>query len=241
MAEMTGDRARRGRSPRSSLRTGKPSTPTFDENGRRRAVDTICKQEKDLMSDAVNTGFILNMQRKLYRWSTANPTEAFADLFNIVCDRRTLAHAWKRLTRNAGSSTSGTDGVTRELIQKRSNGAAEFLEEIRQDLRQGAYQPQPVRQRLIPKPGKRRESSGHWASPRSRIGWSKWRSKWCWSRYSRRISIPSLMASGPVEAPMTHWREFNNACTLHPLVHHGPAMRSRATSRAASTPSITTC
>lgn len=106
------------------------------------------------MSDAVNTGFILDMQRKLYRWSTANPTEAFADLFNIVCDRRTLAHAWKRLTRNAGSSTPGTDDVTRELIQKRSNGAAEFLEEIRQDLRQGTYQPQPVRQRLIPKPGK---------------------------------------------------------------------------------------
>jgi group II intron reverse transcriptase/maturase len=117
-------------------------------------VDTFCKQEKDLMSDAVNTGFILDMQRKLYRWSTANPAKVFADLFNIVCDRRTLTHAWQRLARNAGSNTPGTDGVTREMIQKRSNGVAGLLEEIQEDLRHGTYRPQPVRQRLIPKPGK---------------------------------------------------------------------------------------
>ncbi len=43
------------------------------------------------MSDAVNTGFILDMQRKLYRWSAADPDKRFADLFNIVCDRGTLA------------------------------------------------------------------------------------------------------------------------------------------------------
>jgi retron-type reverse transcriptase len=30
----------------------------------------------------------------------------------------------------------------------------DILEDIRQDLRGGTYQPQPVRQRLIPKPGK---------------------------------------------------------------------------------------
>ena len=42
------------------------------------------------MSDTVNTAFILDMQRKLYRWSTANPDKVFADLFNLVCDRRTL-------------------------------------------------------------------------------------------------------------------------------------------------------
>src|SRR5215210_567374 len=64
MAEATGERARRGRSPRSSPRTGKPST------WRRRAVDAACKQERDSLSDTVNTGFILDMQRKLYRWST---------------------------------------------------------------------------------------------------------------------------------------------------------------------------
>jgi hypothetical protein len=40
MAEVTGDRNNRGRSLRSSLRTGKPST------WRRETVDTVCKQEE---------------------------------------------------------------------------------------------------------------------------------------------------------------------------------------------------
>jgi Retron-type reverse transcriptase len=106
------------------------------------------------MSSTVNTGFILNMQRKLYRWSATDPAKVFVDLFNIVCDRKTLETAWKRLARNTGSTTSGTDGVTRDMIQRRPDGAAGFLEEIRQDLRAGTYRPQPVRQRLIPKPGK---------------------------------------------------------------------------------------
>ena len=106
------------------------------------------------MSGAVNTGFILDMQRKLYRWSAADPEKRFADLFNIVCDRGTLAHAWQRLARNKGSNTPGTDRVTRKRVEERPDGVAGFLEDIRQDLRRGTYQPQPVRQRLIPKPGK---------------------------------------------------------------------------------------
>lgn len=106
------------------------------------------------MSDTVNTAFVLNMQRKLYRWSTANSGKEFADLFNLVCDRRMLETAWQRLARNHGSQTPGTDGVTRRKIEERPNGVKVFLEDIREELRSGTYQPQPVRQRLIPKPGK---------------------------------------------------------------------------------------
>ncbi len=106
------------------------------------------------MSDTVNTGFILDMQRKLYRWSAADPDKRYADLFNIVCDRRTLARAWERLSRNRGSNTPGTDRVTRTAVEERPDGVDGFLDEIRQDLRQGTYRSQPVRQRLIPKPGK---------------------------------------------------------------------------------------
>jgi RNA-directed DNA polymerase len=106
------------------------------------------------LSDTVNTEFILDMQRKLYRWSAADPEKGFSDLFNIVCDLRTLLHAWERLARNRGSNTPGTDCVTRKAVEERPDGVAGFLEDIRQDLRHGTYQPQPVRQRLIPKPGK---------------------------------------------------------------------------------------
>ena len=81
MTKATGDRVNEGRSLRSSQRAGKPSTSQHSaRNGRRQAVDTNCKQEIDNMSDTVNTGFILDMQRKLYRWSAANPEKKFADV-----------------------------------------------------------------------------------------------------------------------------------------------------------------
>lgn len=103
---------------------------------------------------AVNSEAILNMQRKLYQWSRQDPNKVFADLFNLVCDRCTLALAWQRLCRNTGSRTPGLDGVTRRKIEERPGGVPQFLEEIRQALRDGTYRPQPVRQHLIPKSNK---------------------------------------------------------------------------------------
>ena len=35
-----------------------------------------------MMPGAANATFVLDMQRKLYRWSTANANQVFADLFN---------------------------------------------------------------------------------------------------------------------------------------------------------------
>ncbi len=106
------------------------------------------------MPDVVNTSFVLDMQRKLYRWSSSDPDKVFADLFNLVCDRRILNDAWQRLIRNRGSQTPGTDGVTRRAVEERPGGAEVFLKEIHEELRTGTYMPQPVRQRLIPKPGR---------------------------------------------------------------------------------------
>lgn len=106
------------------------------------------------MSISVNTGVILDMQRKLYCWSRKDPNKVFTDLFNLVCDRRTLALAWNQLCRNAGSRTPGIDGMNRRKIEMRPGGVTRFLDEIREELRTGRYTPQPVRQRLIPKPGK---------------------------------------------------------------------------------------
>lgn len=107
-----------------------------------------------LMSGTVNTAFVPDMQRKLYRWSTANPDTVFSDLFNLVCDRRTLDVAWQKLARNKGSQTPGTDGVTRKKVEERPGGVAAFLANIREELRSETYCPEPVRQRLIPKSGK---------------------------------------------------------------------------------------
>ncbi len=62
------------------------------------------------MPSTVNTGFALDMQRKLYRLSLSDKSKIFSDLFNLVCDRRILMHAWQRLTGNAGSNTPGRMG-----------------------------------------------------------------------------------------------------------------------------------
>lgn len=235
MAEATGERAKRGRSLRSSRRTGKPS------RSRRQAVDTFCKQEMDDLSDTVNTEFILDMQRKLYRWSAANPDKRFADLFNIVCDRGTLLHAWQRLARNRGSNASGSVRVTRKKVEEQPSGVARFLEEIQQSLRRGTYQPEPVRQQLIPKPGK----AGQF----------------------RPLGIPTLkdrlvqMALKLVLEPIFEADFFPTSYGFRPgrsthdalaRVRHklnptsagpfaDPGTRSRGISRAASTPSIITC
>ena len=107
-----------------------------------------------MASVSVNTGAILDMQRKLYGWSRTDPHKVFSDLFNLVCDRRNLHLAWLQLSKNKGSRTPGVDGVTRSRIEKRPGGVPAYLEEVRERLRTGSYTPQPVRQRLIPKPGK---------------------------------------------------------------------------------------
>jgi len=106
------------------------------------------------MSSDMNTSFVLDMQRKLYRWRNEDPDKVFADLFNLVCDSKTLDEAWRRLAHNSGSQTPGTDGMTRRMVEQHPKGVAGFLDEIREALRNGTYSPEPVRQRLIPKPGK---------------------------------------------------------------------------------------
>jgi len=149
MTEAIGERNGGGRSSRSSQRTGKPST------GRRGTVETASTQEGGGdTSNPVNTGGFLDMQCKLFRWSRNDPKKTYSDLFNLVCDRRTLARAWDRLAKNHGSRTPGVDGMTRRKVEERAGGVSGFLEGIRNELCSGTYEPQPVRQRLIPKPGK---------------------------------------------------------------------------------------
>ena len=69
----------------------------------------MSRQEADRrLSDSMNIEFILDMQRKLYRWSRSNPDRRFDDLFNLVCDRRSLWRAWqppKQRSILAGSSS----------------------------------------------------------------------------------------------------------------------------------------
>lgn len=96
--------------------------------------------------------WVLNVQRKLYQWSRAHPDEPYRDLWNWVTDSRNLWHAWYTIARNKGHRTPGIDGLTVGRI-RHEQGALQFLEDLREELRNGRYQPSACRRKWIPKPG----------------------------------------------------------------------------------------
>jgi RNA-directed DNA polymerase len=95
---------------------------------------------------------VLKIQAKLHRWATEAPTRRFDDLFNLICDPAVLTVAWNRVKGNKGARTAGVDGVTIRSIEQ-GRGMAALLDELRTDLRARRFEPLPVRERLIPKPG----------------------------------------------------------------------------------------
>jgi len=148
---VTDDRAVKGQSPRSSPRAGKPST------WRRGTVQAATKQDgKDSSESAVPNGmsYTVNMQRKLFSWSRANPERVFGDLFNLVHHPTTLQVAWHRVSRRKASVTVGVDGISRDRIEQSPGGVEMFLATLRAELKAGTYRPSPVREHRIPKPGK---------------------------------------------------------------------------------------
>jgi RNA-directed DNA polymerase len=96
------------------------------------------------------------MQAKLHRWAAGDPGRRFDDLFNLVCDPGFLLVAWDRVRSNKGGRTPGVDRVIPAFISDEADVTA-FLTDTRQRLKAGTFTPLPVRERLIPKPGKRGE------------------------------------------------------------------------------------
>lgn len=96
---------------------------------------------------------VLGMQRKLHGWAVADPQCRFDDLFNLVADPTFLVTAWERVRRNKGARSSGVDSRTVAAIMSGDGGAARFLTDLRDQLRQQMFRPLPVKERLIPKPG----------------------------------------------------------------------------------------
>jgi len=69
------------------------------------------------------------------------------DLMARVLDNANIAAAWQRVRRNGGAP--GVDGMSLEDFPEYARA---HWRRIRAALRDGTYQPQPVRQKAIPKP-----------------------------------------------------------------------------------------
>ncbi len=95
---------------------------------------------------------VAEIQTKLHRWATDDPTRRFDDLYNLVYDPDVLAEAWNRVRGNRGARSAGVDRQTAHYISA-VRGEEPFLAELRADLKARTFEPLPVRERMIPKTG----------------------------------------------------------------------------------------
>lgn len=93
---------------------------------------------------------VLNIQTKLHRWAREDPHRRFDDLFNLVADPAFLLVAWDRVSGNKGAGTAGVDGRTARSVTA-FQGVEEFLDELRNSVKDRSFRPLPVRERMIPK------------------------------------------------------------------------------------------
>ena len=89
------------------------------------------------------------LRKKLYEKAKREPGFRFYTLYDKVCWPETLERAYRQAKANAGAA--GVDGVRFEDIE--AYGLERWLAELRQELEEENYRPQPVRRVMIPKPG----------------------------------------------------------------------------------------
>jgi RNA-directed DNA polymerase len=102
---------------------------------------------------------VLKIQTKLHQWAADDPDRRFDDLYNLVYDPAVLVDAWQRVKGNRGARSAGVDGQTAYYI-KAIRGEQAFLSELRDDLKARRFQPDAVREVMIPKPGGKRRRLG---------------------------------------------------------------------------------
>src|SRR5487761_2720195 len=93
--------------------------------------------------------------RRLVDWIKPAGAKKVHSLIDKVYQRKNLEMAWERVKANRGSG--GVDGQTLKVFAEQLD---KNLDRLQSELKEGVYQPQPVRQVQIPKMGKPGEFRG---------------------------------------------------------------------------------
>lgn len=91
---------------------------------------------------------ISDRPRRLAEWLNPTGARKVHSLVDKVYNRKNLALAWEKVRKNRG--TGGIDGQSIEEFEQEQE---EQLDRLQEELKQHKYQPQPVREKLIPKAG----------------------------------------------------------------------------------------
>src|SRR5713226_5441368 len=92
---------------------------------------------------------IRELQNKLYRKAKSEPGFRFYQLYDKVYREDILWRAWAKAKANDGSP--GVDEESFEDIERK--GLTEWMNELRKELHDKTYRPQPVKRVMIEKPG----------------------------------------------------------------------------------------
>ncbi len=101
------------------------------------------------MTKSLEPDQVERLRKKLYEKAKREPDFRFYTLYDKVCWAETLERSYRQAKANAG--VAGVDGVRFEDIK--AYGVDRWLAELRQELVEETYRPQPVRRVMIPKPG----------------------------------------------------------------------------------------
>jgi RNA-directed DNA polymerase len=99
---------------------------------------------------------VRRLQRRLWLTAKQQPGRRFHALYDRIWRSDVLREAWKRVKRNKGAA--GVDAET--IVAAEQHGVERLLSELQAVLRAGAYRPQAVLRRYIPKADGRKRPLG---------------------------------------------------------------------------------
>lgn len=97
------------------------------------------------------------MQSKLATWASEDGERRFDRLLRLIADGSWLQEAARIMLSSKGASTPGIDGIDKQAMV---DSLQDQLENIRSELLDGSYQPQPARRVYIPKAGGKQRPLG---------------------------------------------------------------------------------